>query len=59
MSNAIKVENIDDDALRTTLQREGIPMKPRKLSNGEPFGNEPCPKCDSGIRYDLCCGAKS
>lgn len=19
-------------------------------------GNEPCPKCTSGIRFDLCCG---
>ncbi len=19
-------------------------------------GNEPCPKCESGIRFDLCCG---
>lgn len=21
-------------------------------------GNEPCPKCNSGLRYDLCCGVK-
>ena len=20
-------------------------------------GNETCPKCDSGLRFDLCCGA--
>jgi hypothetical protein len=20
-------------------------------------GNEVCPKCDSGLRYDLCCGS--
>jgi len=21
-------------------------------------GNEVCPKCDSGLRFDLCCGAE-
>ncbi len=49
------VANIDDDALRATLLREGIALKDRTRPNGEPFGNSVCP-CGSESRYDLCCG---
>ena len=40
----------------STLSHDAFLRGAERVEQHVIHGNEPCPMCDSGIRFDLCCG---